>query len=528
MEKGHEVYILQESRQFTGVGRPTSLLPPNTTRRRRLTTTRHNRTRVFSSDLPAFGKGSAPTVFGRSPQEPKRSSTKHKSLSELLLQEETVARHERKSPITFAPPVYKPGPAVVKFAPDLGDLRKAGLVGQLDMKKVTKGKTIEDGEISERIQKQGRKRNSETETKIPDYVSSTTFKPKFVYKDVGTQNKKISTFDGVSEEMALYVETAHSPTYSLLPQALRKHRLRQYNLSSQGRDPATGIDTASLRRQQFLSQRLSPTASSFIPPATPLSDRSVVPRGNWQSPRPLVIVATPRPTLTPKTYILDSTTPKPRSSTRLLKTLNVRARERIDLPFSSPASSPFYEAAGLSPPPFSSFPTPPPSDNPPQPRPPPTPPNSTPLRVYDAPRFAHSLRAPFVPAITPVPLFPTGSPLPLTPTGAPLPLVPTSIPVRRPLPVVPTRTPIPSPVSPGLVYERPVYASTPLPPRRPTFYESVGGIPGVPGTPHKDFPMYATIPDTTFSCNDRITGYYADTEARCQKITPNWPNTSAL
>ncbi|ROT62423.1 hypothetical protein C7M84_019733 [Penaeus vannamei] len=335
--EGHEVYVLQESRQFTGVGRPTSLLPPNTTGRRRLTPSHHNRTRVFSSDLSA-------------------SSAKHKSLSELLLQEGTAARHQRRSPATLAPPVYKPGPAVVKFAPDLDDLRKAGLVGQLEIKKVTKGKTIEDGEISERIQKLGRKRNSETETKIPDYVSSTTFRPKFVYKDVGTQSKKISTFDGVSEEMALYVETAQSPTYSLSPQALRRHRrigpqsldLRQYNLSSQGPDLTAGVGAAALRRQQFVSQRLSPTSSSFIPPVSPLSDRSAAPRGNRQSLRPLVIVATPRPVLTPKTYALDSTTPKPRSSTRPLRAFDVRARERVDLTLASPAPSPFYEPAALS------------------------------------------------------------------------------------------------------------------------------------------------------------------------------------
>ncbi|XP_042884525.1 serine/arginine repetitive matrix protein 1-like [Penaeus japonicus] len=575
-KEDQEAYLPQESRQFTGVGRPTSLLPPDSIRRRRLTPSRSNRTRVFPSNLSAFARDSTPAVFNRSPPSPRRS--KHKSLSQLLLQERTEVRQEREGDVTFAPPVYKPGPAVVKFAPDLDDLRKAGLVGQLEMKKVTKGKTIEDGEISERIQRQGRKRKSEIGTIIPDYISSTTFKPKFLYKDVGTQNKKISTYDDVSEEMALFVESAHNPTYSLSPQALHGHRplrpqnlqIRQYNLSAPGRDPNFSITTATLLRPQFLGRRLSPTASSFIPPA----GRSGVPRTSPKSLRPLVIVATPRPALTPRTYTLDSKTPKPLTSTRPFRTFNVRPREGVDLLLTSPAPPPpFHEPATLSPPPFSSLPTPPPADKyvpppprlpphqlpshgltppqeesifpplpsshsgesyspppppfpspsplppvpppslPPRPRPPPTPPNSTPLRVYDTPRFSHAHRAPVLPTITPIPLFPT---------GAPVSLAPTIIPLRRPLPVVPTRTPVSAPVSPvapvapGLAYESPVYASTPPPPKRPSFYESVGGIPGVPGTPHKDFPMYATIPDTTFSCNGRLTGYYADPEARCQ------------
>lgn len=39
---------------------------------------------------------------------------------------------------------------------------------------------------------------------------------------------------------------------------------------------------------------------------------------------------------------------------------------------------------------------------------------------------------------------------------------------------------------------------------------------GVQGVPGVDFPVYSTIPRTTFSCRDVDGGYYADLETDCQ------------
>lgn len=41
------------------------------------------------------------------------------------------------------------------------------------------------------------------------------------------------------------------------------------------------------------------------------------------------------------------------------------------------------------------------------------------------------------------------------------------------------------------------------------------GVPGIPGQPWKDYPMYSSVPKTSFKCNGSY-GYYADVEAGCQ------------
>ena len=39
----------------------------------------------------------------------------------------------------------------------------------------------------------------------------------------------------------------------------------------------------------------------------------------------------------------------------------------------------------------------------------------------------------------------------------------------------------------------------------------------IPGTPNVDYPTYASIPDTSFTCAGRVMGgYYADVETQCQ------------
>ncbi|KAI8120519.1 hypothetical protein CVS40_8201 [Lucilia cuprina] len=38
----------------------------------------------------------------------------------------------------------------------------------------------------------------------------------------------------------------------------------------------------------------------------------------------------------------------------------------------------------------------------------------------------------------------------------------------------------------------------------------------IPGKPDQDYPIHSTVPKTTFSCNGKVEGYYADIESRCQ------------
>merc|ERR1739845_235332 len=38
----------------------------------------------------------------------------------------------------------------------------------------------------------------------------------------------------------------------------------------------------------------------------------------------------------------------------------------------------------------------------------------------------------------------------------------------------------------------------------------------IPGTPGQDYPIYSQPPETSFACDGYVSGYYADTEARCQ------------
>ena len=35
----------------------------------------------------------------------------------------------------------------------------------------------------------------------------------------------------------------------------------------------------------------------------------------------------------------------------------------------------------------------------------------------------------------------------------------------------------------------------------------------------RDFPVYATIPETSFNCSDKEVGFYADAETDCQVST---------
>ncbi|KPM04522.1 hypothetical protein QR98_0029710 [Sarcoptes scabiei] len=45
--------------------------------------------------------------------------------------------------------------------------------------------------------------------------------------------------------------------------------------------------------------------------------------------------------------------------------------------------------------------------------------------------------------------------------------------------------------------------------------EKIDYIPGIPGKPWKDYPIYSEIPKTSFKCNGSY-GYFADVEAGCQ------------
>lgn len=41
-------------------------------------------------------------------------------------------------------------------------------------------------------------------------------------------------------------------------------------------------------------------------------------------------------------------------------------------------------------------------------------------------------------------------------------------------------------------------------------------VPGIPGHSWKDYPMFAEVPKTSFSCAHTSYGYYADVESGCQ------------
>ena len=40
----------------------------------------------------------------------------------------------------------------------------------------------------------------------------------------------------------------------------------------------------------------------------------------------------------------------------------------------------------------------------------------------------------------------------------------------------------------------------------------------IPGQPGEDYPVYSVPPDTSFSCDGKIEGYYGDPEADCQSF----------
>ncbi|KAK8402509.1 hypothetical protein O3P69_000736 [Scylla paramamosain] len=44
-------------------------------------------------------------------------------------------------------------------------------------------------------------------------------------------------------------------------------------------------------------------------------------------------------------------------------------------------------------------------------------------------------------------------------------------------------------------------------------YDHVNTIPGEPG---RDYPVFSIVPSTSFSCSDKLPGFYADGEANCQ------------
>ena len=48
-------------------------------------------------------------------------------------------------------------------------------------------------------------------------------------------------------------------------------------------------------------------------------------------------------------------------------------------------------------------------------------------------------------------------------------------------------------------------------------HQFYGYIPGIPGRPWKDYPIYSRVPQTSFSCKlVKYPGFYADVEAGCQ------------
>ncbi|UYV60981.1 hypothetical protein LAZ67_1002978, partial [Cordylochernes scorpioides] len=46
--------------------------------------------------------------------------------------------------------------------------------------------------------------------------------------------------------------------------------------------------------------------------------------------------------------------------------------------------------------------------------------------------------------------------------------------------------------------------------------EATGGAGSIPGSPQQDYPILSSVPRTDFSCRDKVPGFYADMEHRCQ------------
>ncbi|CAL4140175.1 unnamed protein product, partial [Meganyctiphanes norvegica] len=114
--------------KFTGIGRPQRLLPPGQKRRRR----------IFNMMKQKFSKHEASAAYALARQQRHKLTTMQSPNSSLSVDtSKSVMLNSRlpvsdqiktttRNPITKAPPLYKSGPATIKFAPDKDDFIKAG------------------------------------------------------------------------------------------------------------------------------------------------------------------------------------------------------------------------------------------------------------------------------------------------------------------------------------------------------------------------------------------------------------------
>ena len=52
--------------------------------------------------------------------------------------------------------------------------------------------------------------------------------------------------------------------------------------------------------------------------------------------------------------------------------------------------------------------------------------------------------------------------------------------------------------------------------RRYTILNTISWLFSIPGEPEVDYPIFAVAPESSFTCDEKDDGMYADVEARCQ------------
>ncbi|KAK7065752.1 hypothetical protein SK128_028139 [Halocaridina rubra] len=307
---------------YTGIERPKALLPPGQKRRKRVHINPFNRTKTHVSSNPhIFAREGGDMAFGLKENRKKSSEDMAKDALTGTRGKTLFTTEPLRIPSTFAPLIYKPGPALVKIAPNLEDLKNVGLINDREYERMRKDPSLMHATPAEIMKKKEElaEEMPESEIKIPNYIV-TTRRPKLVYKNIRDRQKVKDDY------MALYVETEYNPTYSVPPQALHsfgykapQQDFRKYNISggeTQSHLLQSPLSVAVVSPSYFSS--LSPTASSFIPPTPAPSFSQAIPgpppkvHHPIHKPHPSPQPSTPRHVYQPpRTYTLSNHSPKP-------------------------------------------------------------------------------------------------------------------------------------------------------------------------------------------------------------------------
>ncbi|KAG7167165.1 U-scoloptoxin(01)-Er1a-like 9, partial [Homarus americanus] len=84
---------------------------------------------------------------------------------------------------------------------------------------------------------------------------------------------------------------------------------------------------------------------------------------------------------------------------------------------------------------------------------------------------------------------------------------------REPVPVYQDESRYPAPKPEQYIAEPPKYQKKYQQEEDQDYDEATNAIPGEPG---KDYPIHSFIPSTSFSCSDKLPGFYADEGSSCQ------------